>query len=437
MTNATPLNKTVNHPHGSSVPRSVERTLKVLLVGHACSPFLGSEPGFTWNWACHLSSFHDIWVLTHPQFREEIEQYLEDHQELQINFEWLNLPDYRDPWKPLRGERGIRPHYLLWQRAALNKASKLLEREQFDLIHHVSWGTVSAPPSLWKLPVPLVWGPLGGGQTTPSSFIKHFGKSRFNEQLRTLRINMLPFLPPVRRAAKNSEFICATNRETVRVLERAGARDVALVLDAGLPPQIVPKEPPLSRDHDELRVLWAGRIEYRKGLTLALEATARAPRTRLRIAGKGPLMEEGQHHARRLGIEERVEWLGEVSHEDMPSIFEQSDIFLFTSLRDSMGSVVLEAMAHGLPVVALDHQGVGTFVPSDAAIKVPVTDPQTVANALAGAISAFVDHPERHRALGHAAWRWAGRQTWDKRAAQMAARYEDIVRRRQPASVPR
>ena len=47
--------------------------MKVLLVGHACGPDRGSEPGLTWNWALSLSRHHQVHVLTHPQLRPEIE----------------------------------------------------------------------------------------------------------------------------------------------------------------------------------------------------------------------------------------------------------------------------------------------------------------------------------------------------------------------------
>jgi hypothetical protein len=46
--------------------------MRVLLVGHACGPDRGSEPGGTWNLAWQLSRFHDVWVMTDPQFRGDV-----------------------------------------------------------------------------------------------------------------------------------------------------------------------------------------------------------------------------------------------------------------------------------------------------------------------------------------------------------------------------
>jgi hypothetical protein len=45
--------------------------LRVLLVGHACAPDVGSEPGLTWNWARHLAEHHEVCVVAHPHWRVE------------------------------------------------------------------------------------------------------------------------------------------------------------------------------------------------------------------------------------------------------------------------------------------------------------------------------------------------------------------------------
>ena len=65
----------------------------------------------------------------------------------------------------------------------------------------------------------------------------------------------------------------------------------------------------------------------------------------------------------RLGVRERVTWRGRLPWHDVMSEDASAGIFLFTSLRDSVGVQVLEAMAWGLPVVILDHQGAANLGP--------------------------------------------------------------------------
>jgi glycosyltransferase involved in cell wall biosynthesis len=116
-----------------------------------------------------------------------------------------------------------------------------------------------------------------------------------------------------------------------------------------------------------------------------------------------------------------------VDWQKMPALYQRADAFIFTSLRDALGSQVVEAMAQSLPILTLDHQGVGDFVPPDAGIKVPVTTPEETVAALAQAIRRLVTFPEVCRKMGEAAWEHAREHTWDKRAEWMSRLYEEVV----------
>jgi glycosyltransferase involved in cell wall biosynthesis len=111
----------------------------------------------------------------------------------------------------------------------------------------------------------------------------------------------------------------------------------------------------------------------------------------------------------------------------MTALFQSSDALVFSSLRDSFGSVVLEAMANGLPIIALDHQGIKAFVPDEASIKVPVNSPQQVIADLARAFEAFGNHPERRLAMSRAALAFAEEQTWTRRAEKMNRLYAEMT----------
>jgi glycosyltransferase involved in cell wall biosynthesis len=404
--------------------------MRVLLVGHACGPDLGSEPGFTWNWAWHLAEHHQVWVLSHPERRARVERFLAEQPQPNLKFIWV-APDERwDPWRPERGERGIHLHYMLWQRKAFNTARRLHQEHHFDVVHHVSWGTLSAPPMLWRLNIPFVWGPIGGGQTAPAAFWRYFGRGWPREAIRTLRVRLLPLLPALRLAAGRSGLVLATNHETRSILDRAGAQRTRLFLDSGLPRAAIAAEPAWHAGRGgPLRLLWAGRLEPRKGLPLALQALTRVPdlSVTLDVAGDGPTRGEWQALAHALRLGDRVRFLGQVPRDHLTELFRRADAFVFSSLQDAFGSVVLEAMGHGLPVVTLDHQGVGTFVPPDAGFKVPVHRPREVVAGLGRALRQLAQSPELRRSQGLAALHFARAQAWDLRAAQATAWYEELA----------
>jgi glycosyltransferase involved in cell wall biosynthesis len=402
--------------------------MKILIVGHACSPGLGSEPGFTWNWAWQMSRIHQVWVIAHPEYKDRVDAFLASHPNDRIQFIWVVPQSRFDYWVPgSNKERGIRLHYWLWLKAAYEQAAVLYQQVHFELVHHVSWSTLAVPPPFWKLPVPAVWGPLGGGQSFPPAFISHLRYNRVKEFLRSLNLLILPYSTTLRRSLANAGLILATNHETKNLLERAGASRVRLFLDCGVDERHTPPGPRVSGDR--LKLLWAGRVEPQKGLAIALHAMAACKHRdiTLLVAGSGSEQVQMEELARSIGVTDCVQFLGRVPHETMEELFQSCDALVFTSLRDSFGSVVLEAMSYGLPAIALNHQGMRAFVPDEAAIKVPVESPQQVIAGLAQAFDTLAENPQLKPAMSNAALAFAESQTWTRRAEKMNELYADTL----------
>jgi len=169
-----------------------------------------------------------------------------------------------------------------------------------------------------------------------------------------------------------------------------------------------------------------------KGLPLALETLSRIDPTlpiRLRVVGEGPLRSEMEKLAQSLCVSDRVEFLGSVPWTQMMDHYRQADIFLFTSLRDSSGAVLTEALAYHLPILTLNHQGVGAIVPSEAGIKVEVTSPEETVSALAAGLRRLVASPELRTQMGQAGWIHAQSMSWERQAEQITKWYEEVIAR--------
>ena len=391
--------------------------MRILIIGRSFAPGRGSEPGFSWNWAKLWSCEHEVWVIAHPEFRDEVEQELLRVPRPKLRISWLSLPPKADIWE-LSGRRwGIGIHYLIFQELAFRRARELHAEVTFDFVHHVSLGTISAPPKLWRLGIPFVWGPIGGGQTSPSSFAAYFRGERLREFLRTARLRFLPLSPAFRKAARRS-IALATNPETMTILQEAGASAVHLLLDGALPAEHIPETPLVRQPRTRMNLLWAGAMVPRKGLPLAFEALRQTdPAVNLSVAGDGRKQAEWQELAASLGLSDRVEFLGLLSAHELQKRFQEADGFLFTSIRDSFGTIILEAMAHALPVIALNHQGVAAHVPDEAAVKVAVTSPSETIAALAAGITLLASSPELRRRVGKAGWEFVRSNTWERKVA--------------------
>jgi glycosyltransferase involved in cell wall biosynthesis len=120
------------------------------------------------------------------------------------------------------------------------------------------------------------------------------------------------------------------------------------------------------------------------------------------------------------------------------------DAFLFTSLRDSFAAQFLEAMATGLPIITLNHQGARDFIPMAAGLKVPVTTPDETIATLARAVEHFYDEPAARQNMGRAGYAFALTQVWPKRVSRLLQLASEVVSvpagasvsRSQPSSYP-
>jgi glycosyltransferase involved in cell wall biosynthesis len=116
-------------------------------------------------------------------------------------------------------------------------------------------------------------------------------------------------------------------------------------------------------------------------------------------------------------------------HNEALAQFRWADVFAFTSLRDTSGTVVLEALAAGTPIICLDHQGVGAIVTSDCGIKIPVTTRRGVERGLADAIVRLQSDRGHCRVLADGAYRRASEYLWTLQARRIAEEYNRILER--------
>lgn len=133
-------------------------------------------------------------------------------------------------------------------------------------------------------------------------------------------------------------------------------------------------------------ILAMGRLHENKAFDVLLDAVARVPDVYLWLAGDGPLRGALEAQAEKLGIKPRVRFLGWRS--ETGPLLAAADIFVCPSRREPLGNVVIEAWAHGVPVVAADSLGPGILIEQGRnGLLVPVDDVAAMAGALRSLVS--------------------------------------------------
>jgi glycosyltransferase involved in cell wall biosynthesis len=186
-------------------------------------------------------------------------------------------------------------------------------------------------------------------------------------------------------------------------------------------------------DSDPLLLTAANLVEC-KGHHVLLEAlprvTRRHPRLTLALAGSGPRRAPLEEQARALGVANNVRLLG--FREDVPDLMRAADLFVLPSLVEGLGSVLIEAMLGGCPIVTTTAGGIPDLVGGwgDFAWTVPPGDAGALADAL---LAALEDDARRTLRRDRAQRRALANFTADRMVEETLAVYEELLRATRPA----
>ena len=375
---------------------------RILLSAYACEPGRGSEPGVGWSWATELARLgHEVTVVTRAANRAAIES---NQAHRGIRFLYYDLPGSLQRMRCL--PFGSAPYYIAWQWGAARHVQQRFPTTPFDLVHHVTYVSARYPSFMGSLGIPFWFGPVSGGEVVPAPLRPGLSAGqRCREWLRDVSNHCVRFDPFMRKTFGHAQKIFVT-RDTMPLLPRACHSKSAVQLAIGLPETELPPKPGLpTGEVTPPQLLYAGRLLEWKGVDIALAATAlmknRFPDIRFTIVGHGPARARLQELATRLDLQPNVRWLGWQPQERLQEHYRSSDLLLFPSLRDSGGMVVLEALAHGLPVVCTDRGGPGCIVDATCGRVLPTADHgrQQLAEAVADATLKILEVPDRLTSL--------------------------------------
>jgi glycosyltransferase involved in cell wall biosynthesis len=371
--------------------------MRILLSAYACEPQKGSEPGAGYAILRAATHHGECWVLTRTNNIAALSEALESEPPPNpVHVVPVDLAP-----AVLRAKRAtgaVRSYYWLWQRKARRVAALLDAGQPFDVVHHATFSAFWLPIGMLGLNPPLVLGPIGGATFTPRPLLRYLGpKGLVFDAVRYIAIQGSARFAGGRIKRKASVFI-AQNEQMLRFAQRhlVGPGTLVVSHPHSSDPEIVPT--PIGSVRDPA-VLWVGRLVPWKGGELAIRsfALARLPEeVSLSIVGDGPDLERLRRVAQRLGVEQRVQFMGSMPRDQVLARMRTSRALLCSSLHDAAPFVVAEALALGVPVVCLDHGGppaltrIWTETPSTA---IPVRPARRVIQRLAATLETYVLDP--------------------------------------------
>jgi len=406
--------------------------MKVLISAYACEPDRGSEPGVGWNWIWHLSKWHEIWAITRGDNKEIIEKYILNNPLPNVRWIYLNIPIIYRLFK--KGGKGERFYYVMWQAFAYFTVRKLHQLNRFDLVHHATFVNYWLPTFLVMLPIPYIWGPVGGGDTTPKTFYKLFSfYGQVFEISRKAICHLFERSFFVRITAKKATLALATTKETAIRLEMLGANNVRLFSQVALADSEIKilSEMPIY-DQEPFRIISIGILMHWKGFSLALHAFSslqkHVPNSEYWIVGDGSERRSLEKLALKLGISKKVRFLGMLQRKDALLKLQNCSVLLHPSFHDSGGWVCAEAMSAGLPVVCLDLAGPALQVTEKTGFKIRAGNPDQTIVDISDALLLLSRNDKLRVALGKAARdKIKESARWVTKAENMNLYYNEVL----------
>lgn len=354
--------------------------MNYLISAYSVNPYKGSEDSIGWNWVLQYEKNYkegDRIILLTKKFNEKdtrrgLKEFNIQHVKLVI----VDVPDALN-WFREKHSAFHHMYYILWQHWAWLwvKHSGI----RFDVIHHVTMNDYRIPSEMYKAKgAKVIWGPMGGAQVTPKP-LKVYEKNQLVASFRELVNKSCSWNPFYKKALRSYYKIYCINNETQKQISRIVGKDLPLMPELALRDEY--KNLPIRKGkNDILKIVFVGRLIGKKGIAFLVDALSLMPTDmdwELLIFGDGDDRALIEKQIADSGIGKNVKLMGNRPLNQIAEAYQQADVFVLPSLRETSGNVLLEAMAYAVPIVAFDTSfcrllkevDCGVFVNTDQALE--------------------------------------------------------------------
>lgn len=370
----------------------------VLVTAFACDPRLPSEPTIGWEYLLTwlaITEEHDLDVVfvMNERSRAATEERLHADGRDTAQLTIISPPEPR--WSRfLRHHRLTRFEHLVWGWRTPAAVRRVLDTRRIVLARHVTFASELLPaPITWLSDRAFtVWGPVGSTgradaylyEPRPTDWRRRYLVQRLRDLLSTVL---------ARRTGRRVSLSLVTSSALADRMR--AVRAVARVFPNTRP--IAARRADADgedRRRDGIVVLSVGNLVPLKRIELAVAALTvpELATAQLRVAGKPAPGRPNDLSglARRLGVDDRVQFLGQIPREDVVREMHAADVLVHLSAREGGSGVVGEATSVGLPVVTFDGTGAAAVLEYSGApgVTVPKTAPRTIRSIAAAVVEA-------------------------------------------------
>lgn len=405
-------------------------SLRVCILAEHASFSFGGEASLPLHYFSRLRARRiEAWLIVHGRTQSELQALFPDDQD-RIQY----IPDrwyHRLIWRlgrPLprrisEATFGILM-VLINQLIQRRMVRQLIHSRGINIVHQPIPVSPKAPSFIWGLGAPVIIGPMNGGMDYPPAFrtAESLG-TRVSVWLGRLSATLVNGLIS---GKKRASVLLVSNERTQAALP-GGVRGKIIVMPENGVDLSIWSPPPASYGITQPpRFIFIGRLVDWKRLDFILHALVDCKGASLEVIGDGPMRDAWTDTAKKLGIADRVHWLGWLSQQDCAKRLHGATALLLPSIYECGGAVVLEAMACALPVVALAWGGPAEYIDPTCGILIAPSSTESIIKEFADALQKLASNPAEQAELGLAGRkRVESHYDWNRKIDRMM----DIYRR--------
>jgi glycosyltransferase involved in cell wall biosynthesis len=309
-------------------------------------------------------------------------------------------------------------------------------KKPFDVVHLLTQITIREPGEFWKIKESaFVWGPTGGVEVLPRSFVNDRGwrfqlLNFLRDRYFHFRVNRKNQLSAIRKASSVFAFSRADYdflRDT-----RGGCAGLKLQVDAACSNPVRETKVRSLRAGEILRLIWAGQVAERKNLEVLINALARSPGLRngvqLTVVGDGPQKTIMEDRCRTEELD-KVKFLGAVSFEEVKENMNQAHMLVHTSYREAGTHIIPEALSCGLPVMCHAIAGMGVSVDKNNGWTIPLENDSKSTDGIGNILESILESPEVLGEKSAGAIAYSVKNTWQSMAEKFLDAYSEAMSR--------
>jgi glycosyltransferase involved in cell wall biosynthesis len=411
--------------------------MRIIIAADNASTRFGGEAFIPLNYfRLLLARKEDVVLVVHARNRQELIELFPD------NISRIHFVDDTALHKALARLGTLLPRrladattglivHLSTQLAQRRVIRDLTKKGRWDVVHIPIPVSPKTPSLMWGLDAAAVIGPLNGGMNYPDAFRRE--RSLVSRLSFNLGRWLAHFANIVLPGKLRAEVILVANDRTRDALPRGMTGQVIQLVENGVDLSIW-RRSATSKKNEAIRLIFVGRLVDWKALDIVFEAMARIRShlpISLEVIGDGPMRNRWQASVREMGLESAVAFGGWLPQQACASRMQHSDILVLPSLFECGGSVVIEAMAMGLPVIATRWGGPTDYLDDSCGILVTPSSREALVSGFTEAMERLAASAELRDQLGQSGKARAEAYfDWNRKVDQILEVYEAAVARR-------